>query len=146
MTDRENMTNDSYKTELYEIWYDISNDLDEIKKGEGKRSEWGYNNLYSRSFVNKLRLQSDKITENIAIKLFIALLSIKQKEIGYLTITIIKCFIELKDKFVDKSFLDNLRDMLTKKIDNYQNHLEKEQDKIRFRGLRTLLTNCRSQI
>lgn len=129
---------------LEELWPDFSNDLGKIKQECSKK--WGYNNLYSRNFVNKAISMEHIFDESHLIKLFLSLLEL---DTGYSTMTLIKCFIALKKKLHDRLFMDQFKDKLIKKIEEYQ-HLNclfiNQVTKMKFRGLMTILTECREQI
>jgi hypothetical protein len=130
---------------LNEIWPDLSKDLAKLRINI---SEYGYNKLYSRYFVNKLLRLYTGISERIGVELLVSLLAFNKPQTAYITMTIIKCSILLRERFRDNEIFGRLRVMLLKKIDEYMKYLGtvQEKNRIRYRGLKTLLNKSRIEL
>ncbi|MEX0598764.1 MAG: hypothetical protein WD512_19930 [Candidatus Paceibacterota bacterium] len=133
--------------DINEIWPDLSNDLGKLRVDI---SEYGYNTLYSRYFVNKLGRLYNCISETMCAQLLTSLLSFNKPQNAYITMTIIKCSILLRPRFSDEEIFDRLRVVLIKKIDDYMKYFEtqslQEKYRVRFRGLRTILRQSKIEL
>lgn len=142
--------------ELDEIWPNssLSADLENLNKV--KRSNFGYNNLYSRSFVNKV-ISIEKLLGNTNTKHLITLLlklNNEKNEKGYVILTTIKCFLILKNKLKTHDFLggdgrpvlDKLRDLFFQKVKLYQKFILTYDNRTRFRALKILLLKMEQEL